>query len=70
MPSPGQIASNEPFHGAYVPIKHYGRDARVQAVMLEIRRDMYMREASIQAEVTALKQVTQAVAALVFLRTK
>jgi len=37
-------AVNTPFAGCYVPLKHYGRDARVSAVMIEIRRDLYTDE--------------------------
>jgi N-formylglutamate amidohydrolase len=36
---------NEPFRGTYVPTKQYGVDARVQSVMLEIRRDLYLDSA-------------------------
>jgi len=38
------VALNSPFTGCYVPIKHYRRDARVAAVMVEIRRDTYLVE--------------------------
>lgn len=37
---------NAPFVGSYVPLKHYRTDARVESVMLEIRRDVYLNEGS------------------------
>ena len=42
-----ESCANKPFAGAYVPLKHYHRDARVSSVMLEIRRDVYMDEAAV-----------------------
>ena len=38
------VALNEPFAGALVPASRYRRDARVQAVMVELNRELYMRE--------------------------
>jgi N-formylglutamate deformylase len=35
---------NVPFSGALVPSKHYGKDKRVSAVMIEVRRDVYLDE--------------------------
>ncbi|WP_405893050.1 N-formylglutamate amidohydrolase [Streptomyces sp. NBC_00104] len=40
----GGIGVNSPFGGAYVPLKYYGHDPRVTALMIEIRRDVYMTE--------------------------
>ncbi|BAL88929.1 putative N-formylglutamate aminohydrolase [Actinoplanes missouriensis 431] len=35
---------NSPFAGCYVPLDYWGRDRAVSALMIEIRRDQYMRE--------------------------
>jgi N-formylglutamate amidohydrolase len=40
----GGLAVNTPFSGAYVPLEHYGRTGDVTALMIEIRRDVYMTE--------------------------
>lgn len=40
----GQVVVNEPFSGSYVPLRHFGRDIRVTSVMVELRRDTYLRE--------------------------
>ncbi|MFD9716295.1 N-formylglutamate amidohydrolase [Streptomyces sp. NPDC059076] len=40
----GGIEVNTPFAGAYVPLDFYGKDARVGALMVEIRRDLYLEE--------------------------
>jgi N-formylglutamate deformylase len=39
----GEIAVNEPFAGSYIPLRHFGLDDRVQSVMVELRRDTYLR---------------------------
>jgi N-formylglutamate amidohydrolase len=38
------IAFDRPFAGALVPLRYLGSDQRVQAVMIEVRRDLYMAE--------------------------
>ncbi|WP_368679954.1 N-formylglutamate amidohydrolase (plasmid) [Rhodococcus opacus] len=39
-----EIAENTPYTGCYVPLDRYGRDERVSAVMIELRRDTYLPE--------------------------
>lgn len=56
---------NSPFIGAYVPLRHYGRDPRVEAVMLEIRRDQYMDEASGGLDGAAVDALSASIAELV-----
>ncbi|MEV6398863.1 N-formylglutamate amidohydrolase [Streptomyces sp. NPDC051907] len=40
----GGTGLDSPFAGTYVPLRYYGHDSRVSALMVEIRRDVYMRE--------------------------
>jgi N-formylglutamate amidohydrolase len=40
----GGTGLDSPFAGTYVPLRHYGKDRRVGALMIEIRRDVYMTE--------------------------
>jgi len=40
----GSVAVNTPFAGCYVPLKHFGKEPRVSALMVEIRRDLYLVE--------------------------
>ena len=37
----GDVGRDSPFAGCYVPQRHYRRDRRVTALMVEIRRDTY-----------------------------
>lgn len=60
----GTTAVNTPFAGAYVPLKHYGMDRRVSALMIEIRRDLYMAEPGGQPG-PGLQPLAEALAALV-----
>jgi N-formylglutamate amidohydrolase len=40
----GEIELNTPFAGCYVPLRHYGTQPEVSAIMLELRRDLYLTE--------------------------
>lgn len=40
------VAVNRPFAGALVPMTHFGKDARVHAVMIEVNRRLYLNEQS------------------------
>ena len=41
-----KVAINRPFKGALVSLKHYGKCSLVQSIMVEVRRDLYMDEAT------------------------
>ena len=40
----GEVELNTPFAGCYVPLRHYGVQPAVSALMVEIRRDTYLTE--------------------------
>jgi N-formylglutamate amidohydrolase len=67
-----EVAADAPFTGAFVPNACFGRDARCQAIMVEVRRDLYMDEATgerhagfgrVRADLVALQPVLAAFAA-------
>lgn len=60
-----ESSSNAPFAGTYVPLKHYHHDARVSSVMLEIRRDVYMDEATVTVEPVGLRGLQESLQLLV-----
>ncbi|MGW2384235.1 N-formylglutamate amidohydrolase [Streptomyces sp. NPDC001658] len=60
----GEVGLDSPFGGTYVPLEFYGRDPRVGALMVEIRRDTYMAEPGGPAG-PALGRLARALAALV-----
>jgi N-formylglutamate amidohydrolase len=40
----GEVVVNQPFSGSYIPLRHFGREIRVTSVMVDVRRDMYLRD--------------------------
>lgn len=60
----GSVAINQPFRGAYVPLRHYRRDDRVSSLMLEVRRDAYLRRDG-NAIDAAVERLAKAAARLV-----
>jgi N-formylglutamate amidohydrolase len=41
-----RVARDTPFSGALVPLRHHGRGRRVTSVMIEVRRGLYLHEAT------------------------
>ncbi|MFE2580145.1 N-formylglutamate amidohydrolase [Streptomyces sp. NPDC059378] len=60
----GETGLDSPFAGTYVPLEFYGKDARVSALMVEIRRDTYMSEPGGPAG-PGLTRLAEALSALV-----
>ncbi|WP_045875858.1 N-formylglutamate amidohydrolase [Pseudofrankia sp. DC12] len=60
----GDLDVNTPFGGTYVPLKHYRQTDQVMALMIEIRRDLYMTEPG-GAVNAGVDTVTRALATLV-----
>lgn len=61
-----EVAVDAPFTGAFVPNACFGADARCQAIMVEVRRDLYMDESTgerhggferVRADLVALQAV-------------
>jgi N-formylglutamate amidohydrolase len=60
----GSVAINRPFRGTYVPLRHYRRDDRVSSLMLELRRDAYLRSDGTAIE-AAIERFARAAARLI-----
>ncbi|MCI4656874.1 N-formylglutamate amidohydrolase [Cryobacterium zhongshanensis] len=59
-----ETRANTPFAGAYVPLKRYQTDARVSSVMLEIRRDVYLTEATLEVKPAGFAAVQESLQGL------
>ncbi|MER6960828.1 N-formylglutamate amidohydrolase [Streptomyces sp. NPDC000618] len=60
----GETGLDSPFAGTYVPLEYYGKEPRVSALMVEIRRDTYLSEPGGPAG-PGLTRLASALAALV-----
>lgn len=60
----GGTGLDSPFAGTYVPLRYYGRDPRVRALMVEIRRDLYLGDGG-QPSADGLDALSEALAELV-----
>jgi N-formylglutamate deformylase len=60
----GSVGLDTPFAGCYVPLKHYGGNAAVTAVMIELRRDVYRSGSGFAAVVRALAALVEAADAM------
>lgn len=56
---------NQSFHGTYVPLRFYHSDLRVQSVMLEIRRDTYMDEVTLELDAEGFSRLRSSLQVLV-----
>jgi N-formylglutamate deformylase len=61
----GGIGLDSPFAGTYVPMTHYGIEPKVQSIMIEIRRDLYMDEVTGQFEYQKAGPLTSSLTAFI-----
>ncbi|MFL6026535.1 MAG: N-formylglutamate amidohydrolase [Friedmanniella sp.] len=60
----GEVLVDQPFLGTYVPSRFYRQEPRVQSLMLEIRRDVYLDEATGRLRRDRAQQIAAAISDL------
>ncbi|GAB2663706.1 N-formylglutamate amidohydrolase [Gordonia jinhuaensis] len=60
----GSVAENTPYAGCYVPLRFYRSDRRISAIMIEVRRDVYLDE-RLRERADAVGELGEAIAAVI-----
>lgn len=53
------IAINQPYSGTVIPLKYYQRDRRVQGIMIEVNKRLYMNETTLKIDHSQVKHLNK-----------